>query len=190
MKTRQKKTIQKFIKMIFRMSHIDRWNLMYNLIDENLSQHSFECAIIANYLANIGNLYLNKCYNVEEITLCALFHDVPEVIIGDIATPIKHSTKKIEKIFHHMEREAISSLCDELPRAIKDKYVSYLTQNGLKDEEKVIIKAADKICAYAKAMRECRFGNSDYAKVQYELEQELFLMDLDEIEYIFHKGDE
>ena len=49
-----------FFAMMSRMKYIDRWALMRNSRQENLSEHSLEVSMIAHALAVIGNTCLGK----------------------------------------------------------------------------------------------------------------------------------
>ena len=40
-----------FYALLFQMKNIARWGLMYNTRQENLSEHSMECAVLAHALA-------------------------------------------------------------------------------------------------------------------------------------------
>ena len=54
----------KFFAMVSRMKYINRWALMRNTINENISEHSLEVAFIAHALALLGNKRLGKSYKV------------------------------------------------------------------------------------------------------------------------------
>ena len=45
-----------FFAMLSRMKYIDRWGLMRNTRQENLSEHSFETAVLAHALATLRNV--------------------------------------------------------------------------------------------------------------------------------------
>ena len=49
-----------FFAMISRMKYIDRWALMRNEHRENLTEHSFEVAVISHALAEIGRKRFGK----------------------------------------------------------------------------------------------------------------------------------
>ena len=78
----------KFFAFTSRLKYINRWALMRNTTYENLSQHSGEVAAIAHALAVIGNKRLGKNYNAERAALLGLYHDTPEIITGDMPTPV------------------------------------------------------------------------------------------------------
>ena len=58
-----------FFAMISRLKYIDRWALMRNTHEENLSEHCMETACIAHALAVIGNRRFGKYYNAERAAL-------------------------------------------------------------------------------------------------------------------------
>jgi 5'-deoxynucleotidase len=88
-----------FFAMISRMKYIERWALMRNSIHENIAEHSLEVAMIAHALCLIGNKRLGKNYNAEHAAVIALYHDAPEIITGDMPTPVKYFNKEIRSSF-------------------------------------------------------------------------------------------
>jgi 5'-deoxynucleotidase len=52
-----------FYAILSRMKNINRWGLMRNTRQENLSEHSLEVAFIAHCLALIGNKRLGKSFS-------------------------------------------------------------------------------------------------------------------------------
>ena len=100
----------KFFAMISRMKYINRWALMRNTINENISEHSLEVAFIAHALALLGNKRLGKHYNAERAALLAMYHDTTEINTGDllrmlregIRESIPHKSPAVD-IFHPSE---------------------------------------------------------------------------------------
>ena len=60
---------------------------MRNVFYENLSQHSNEVAAIAHMLALIGNKRFGKSYNADRAAVLGVYHDMPEILTGDMPTP-------------------------------------------------------------------------------------------------------
>ena len=79
-----------FFAFTSRTKYINRWALMRNTRYETLSEHSAEVSQLCYALAVIGNEYLDKNYNCERAALLGLYHDVPEIITGDLPTPVKY----------------------------------------------------------------------------------------------------
>lgn len=149
-----------FFALMFRMKHIDRWALMRCNAKENLAEHSLEVAIIANALANIGNIYFGKHYNCDSIALKAMFHDATEIMTGDLPTPIKYYNSDIRNAYATVEKCAQEKVLSLLPTELSEEYKNVFE---LTKEEKTIIKAADKLCAYIKCVNEERSGNIEFS---------------------------
>ena len=61
---------------------------MRNNVPENLMEHSFQVAVIAQALALIKNKKFGASVDVDKVVSVALFHDAGEVFTGDMPTPI------------------------------------------------------------------------------------------------------
>lgn len=163
-----------FFAMISRMKYINRWGLMRNTREENLSEHSGETAVIAHALALIGNQRLNKNYNPERAALLALYHDSPEIITGDLPTPIKYHSRNIKSAYDDVEGIAKARLIRMLPEDLKDEYNSILNMTEAEDKElKPLVKAADKLSAVIKCIEEAKSGNREFEKAEHALRDTL-----------------
>lgn len=77
-----------FFAYLARMKLIQRWGLMRNSNHENIQEHSLQVAIVAHGLAIIKNELFGGHINPERTLALGAFHEVSEVITGDLATPI------------------------------------------------------------------------------------------------------
>ena len=150
-----------FFAMLFRMKYIDRWALMRYTRKETLAEHSLETAFIAHALAVIENRRFGGCLNPEKAALLALFHDAPEIITGDLPTPIKYYNPEMKNAYGEIEKAASERLLGLLPEDLKKDYTE-LFYNNNKELQK-IVKAADKISALIKCRDELSLGNRDFA---------------------------
>lgn len=150
-----------FYAVLFRMKYIERWALMRNTGKENLSEHSLETAFIAHALALISNKRLGKNLNPERAALLALFHDTPEVITGDLPTPVKYYNSDISGAYKKIEKEAVKKLISLLPEDLKPEFEGVYYDRD--PELCEIVKAADKISALIKCLEEMHMGNSEFA---------------------------
>ena len=139
---------------------------MRNTQYETLSQHSHEVATIAFALAQIGNKRLGKSYNAERASLLGLYHDVPEIITGDMPTPVKYYSEDMRSTFKQIEDNACDTLLDMLPDDLKEDYISLFKPEEEDAELWKLVKAADKISAYIKCIEERKAGNSEFSEAE------------------------
>lgn len=149
-----------FYSVLLRMKYIDRWALMRNLRKENLSEHSLEVAYITHALCIIENKRLNNPVNTEKAVLCALYHDAPEVLTGDMPTPVKYYDGEISSAYKKIEDIAKNKLVEMLPSDFADDFCDIFKPDQKTEK---IVKAADKLSAYIKCIEETENGNKDFA---------------------------
>lgn len=152
----------KFFAVISRMKYINRWSLMRNTIPENISEHSIETAFIAHALALLRNKRFGGNINAERCALIAIYHDVSEIITGDLPTPVKYYNKDIKSAYGEIENNALDQLLSYLPDDLKEEYRAVFFAGEEDRELWTLVKAADKISALIKCVEERRMGNSDF----------------------------
>lgn len=146
--------------MLFRMKYINRWSLMRCAMNETLTQHSLETAFIAHALAVITNEKLGGNINADRTAVIAMFHDAPEILTGDLPTPVKHGSKSIESAYSEIEKEAIDTFVNMSPDFMKQTVEGIFSET---DKEILkLVKAADKISALIKCYDEKRAGNGEF----------------------------
>jgi 5'-deoxynucleotidase len=169
-----------FFAFINRIGYINRWGLMRNTSYENLKEHSYDVAVIAQGLALIGNAKFNKNYDVNKITVGAMFHDVNEALTGDLPTPVKYANDEIESAYKKIEDQAVQNILDMQDDLIKDHYIGYFNPSK---EDRKIIKAADKISALIKCQEEKDKGNNDFNRAYEATKKSIEKSDLEEVKY-------
>lgn len=169
-----------FFALVFRQRYIKRWGLMRNVNDESLSEHSAQVAMIAHALALIGNKYFGKSYDLGDITTAALYHDATEVYTGDMPTPVKYFTTEMRSNYKEIEENALSVLISHLPENMREEYKAILDYPG---EYEIIVKAADKLCAYIKCIEEVKCGNSEFVSAKDSTFESMKKMNCPELEY-------
>lgn len=156
--------MSKFFAIISRMKYINRWGLMRNTINENISEHSLETAFIAHLLAVLRNKRHGGDVDAERCALLAMYHDVSEIITGDLPTPVKYYNKTIKDAYSIVEKNAENQLLSYLPDDIRDVYSDLIGHKESDKELWTLIKAADKISALIKCTEELSMGNKDFEK--------------------------
>ncbi len=154
-----------FFAYMARMRHIKRWGLMRNTFSENDQEHALQAAMIAHALATIENTRYGGHLDAEKIATLAIFHDAGEVITGDLATPIKHFNPDVKEAFNRLENIARDKLLKMLPEDLQEAYEPFLMPDETGDAWRVV-KAADRICAYAKCLEEIKAGNWEFSKAR------------------------
>ena len=141
-------------------------------------EHSWEVAVITHTLALIKNRYFDGQVEANAVATAALYHDVTEVITGDLPTPIKYHSPAILGAYKQIEQQAETELLNLLPDALRDDFRSLIQHERLPESHQQIIKAADKIFAYLKCQAELKAGNTEFemaaeqlAKNIHELQQ-------------------
>lgn len=172
-----------FFAYLSRMKLIQRWGLMRNTLPENIQEHSLQVAIIAHGLAVIRNKKFNGTLNPERVVTLAVFHEVEEVITGDLATPIKYFNPEIKKAFSNIEEVAKRKLFNMLPHALQEEYEYIFFKKDSDLEHWKVVKAADKICAYIKCLEELKAGNQEFSKAKSAIEKEIEKFNLPEVKY-------
>jgi 5'-deoxynucleotidase len=172
-----------FFAYLSRMRLIQRWGLMYNVHQENIQEHSMQVCLIGHMLAEIKNRMFEGEVDPARVVVLAMFHDVSEVITGDLPTPIKYFSPQIKKAYKEIEQVANERLFQFLPDALKDAYDSVLFPQETDGAEWVIVKAADKISAYLKCLEELKAGNQEFAKASEVLLRTIEEMDFPEVRY-------
>lgn len=149
-----------FFALIGRMRHITRWALMRNTEPETIEDHSYQTAVLAHALCTIGVRRYGEKLDPQRACLLALYHDAPEILTGDMPTPVKYRNPSIREAYGEIEKEAVDVLLGMLPDDLQPDY-SFL-KSGESEPEWVYVKAADTLSAYLKCRSEERNGNREF----------------------------
>ena len=166
-----------FFAMLSRMKNIRRWALMRNTRSENICEHSHEVAVVAHALALMTNRHYGGQLDVNRCVLLAVYHDVPEILTGDMPTPVKYYNPAIREAYRQVEQSACDKLLEMLPEDLREDYSSLLLSEDESPEWR-IVKAADKISALIKCIEELSQGNREFASARRATEQAICEMGL------------
>ena len=171
-----------FFAFTSRTKYINRWALMRNTRYETLSEHSAEVAQLCYALAVIGNQRLGKEYNCERASLLGLYHDTPEIITGDLPTPVKYYSKETKDAYKSVEKNATKQLLSMLPEDLLPSYDSLFKKKNEDKELWKLVKAADKISGYLKCVEERKAGNSEFCEAEDKLLKSIEKNELEEVQ--------
>lgn len=172
----------KFFAYLNRMKYIKRWSLMRSIREENIMEHSQQVAVISHALALINNKIYNGNVNVNKVVLLAQYHEVGEVITGDLPTPIKYFNPEIKTAYKDLEKKACERILNMLPEVFREDYKELVLPNEDSYEYK-LVKCADRLAAYLKCVEEVKAGNSEFKKAKNSIGSELKKCGVKEVEY-------
>lgn len=176
-----------FFAYIFRMRYIARWALMRNTRVENVEEHSYEVAVLAHALAVIGRDVLGRDIDPNAVAAAALFHDAPEIITGDMPTPIKYYNPELKHAYKQVEAVAQNKLLSMLPPELVPAYEPLVRESD--DTIRTYVKAADKLAAWLKCQEELKAGNTEFKRAAGETLAGLEAMGMAEVSYFMeHLG--
>lgn len=176
-----KKKSYHFFAYMSRMRFIQRWALMRNSFAENVQEHSHTVAILAHALAVIRNRYFGGDVDEGSVAVAALYHDAPEILTGDMPTPIKYHNPAIRDAYRQVEQVAEEKLLDMLPEDLRPGYRAALSPAA--ETVQVLVRAADKLSAYIKCVEELKAGNDEFKKAAQQTMEALEAMELPELGY-------
>ncbi|HTN33104.1 MAG TPA: 5'-deoxynucleotidase [Marinobacter sp.] len=172
-----------FFAYVSRLRWIKRWGLMRNAIEENVATHSWEVATLAHALALIRNRHFGGEVNPDRVAATALYHDATEVITGDMPTPVKYHSQVMRQAFGDIEHKAEVELLALLPDDLQSDFAPYLQESRLPEEERELIKAADRLSAWLKCRAEIHAGNKEFEPAERQIRGRLEEGMLPEVEY-------
>jgi len=172
-----------FFAMLARMKYINRWALMRNIQDESICQHSMETAAFAHALALIKNKYFGGDLNADRAAVFALYHDMPEIITGDLPTPVKYFNDDMKEVYSKVEESACTKLLSMLPDELKEDYSPLFFKEEKDEYLWKIVKAADKISALTKCLEEKKAGNREFESALTSTKKSIREMKMEEADY-------
>ena len=174
-----------FFAYIFRMRYIARWALMRNTRTENVEEHSYEVAVLSHALSVIGRDVFQKDLDPDKTASAALFHDAPEIITGDLPTPIKYFNPGIKTAYQQVEAVAQDKLLSMLPPELVDAYEPLVREAD--PEVRRYVKAADKLAAWLKCQEELKAGNAEFRRAADETLTTLRAMGMEEVDWFLDR---
>jgi len=169
-----------FFALISRMKNIARWSLMRNTFPDNVQEHSHMAAVLAHALAVIRRDVLGGTADPEKAATAALYHDAPEILTGDLPTPVKYYNDEIRRAYKQVEATACEKLIGLLPVEMQPAYREAMLPD---DETERLVKAADKLSAYIKCLEELRAGNDEFRLASEQTREALEQMHMPEVDY-------
>jgi 5'-deoxynucleotidase len=182
-----------FFAMMQRMRFIRRWPLMRNTLAENLQEHSLQVAVTAHALAVLRRTRFpvgpdgapRVLPDPDRCAAMALYHDAPEILVGDLPTPIKYFNPEINRAYKDVEGVATRKLLAMLPDDLRPSFAPLLDPDRSDPavaEAAALVKAADRLCAYTKCLEEGAAGNTEFRTAAKAIEATVRAIGLPEVD--------
>lgn len=176
-----------FNALVSRMKYIRRWSLMHAARPETLSEHTAETAILAHTLCLIAQQVTGTPVRAETVAVAALYHDAPEIMTGDMPTPVKYKNERLRSAYKALEAESANQMLELLPPALRPAMGGYLTGRALTEAEQRLLKAADRLSALIKCTEEVQAGNREFASALEQQKAALAAMHCPEADYFLER---
>ena len=142
-------------------------------------------AVLAHALAAIGREVFHKEVEPDKAATAALFHDAPEIITGDMPTPIKYYNPDIKTAYKQVEAVAQDKLLSMLPPELVPAYAPLVRESG--EGVRRYVKAADKLAAYIKCVEEGKAGNTEFNKAAEQTLSALKELEMEELDWFMER---
>lgn len=174
-----------FNALLGRMKYITRWSLMHCARAESLSEHTADTALLAHTLCLIAQHCTGTGAGIrpDTVATAALYHDAPEILTGDLPTPVKYKNDALRTAYKALETESARAMAQLLPAELAPAAQGYLTGAVLSPAEQKLLKAADRLSALLKCIEESQGGNREFDAARAQQETALRAMHSPEADY-------
>ncbi|HIY11777.1 MAG TPA: 5'-deoxynucleotidase [Candidatus Anaerofilum excrementigallinarum] len=172
-----------FSALLGRMKYIHRWSLMRAARTESLAEHTAETAQLAHLLCLIARRITGAQVRPKTVAVAALYHDAPEILTGDLPTPVKYRSQAMREAYDTLEAESIVTLRAALPGPLEEELAPYLSGGLLTEKERQLLKAADRLSALIKCMEEAQNGSREFSAALAQQKAALAAMGCAEADY-------
>lgn len=176
--------MEKFYAYLDRMKFIRRWQLMRSTREENIMEHSHSVAVLTHALCAVERGVFGGEVDSEKAVLYALYHELSEVMTGDLPTPVKYFNVSIHGEYEKLETLAVEKIEKTLPPEMRGELSPYLEADKASEEYK-FVKAADKLSAYLKCLEELRSGNNEFLQAEKSIYSALLGLKMRSVDYFF-----
>lgn len=153
--------IHAYFRSLNELERIIRCPGKFKFEEHSVSAHSWKVVQYAKTLADIEekNGVTVDWKKLYEITSS---HDYGEIFIGDIKTPVKHSSMELRKLIQQVEEGMVQHFIEEhIPEEFKAIFRQQLREGKDESVEGLILEVADKMDQVYEAFAELQRGNTE-----------------------------
>ncbi|GGF81144.1 hydrolase [Paenibacillus albidus] len=127
-----------------------------------VAAHSWKVVQYAKTLADIEEKHGGVVIDWKKLYEITSSHDYGEIFIGDIKTPVKHSSPELRVLIQQVEEGMVNHFIEEhIPEEFKGIFHNQLREGKDDSIEGLILEVADKMDQVYEAFSELQKGNSE-----------------------------
>ena len=178
---RYDKNSQKYLLQLQRLCFCMRWNRYRRLFPISVMAHQ-AVVMYLSYCIAIQEKLPKK--QVEDMMLKAIYHDVPEIITGDVVSPTKTAVDGLKEVLGRVEEQMVE---EDLFVYLDQDYENFVSpyildpfswENGKK------VKYCDILSAYIESLCEKDYGNTIFFPIEEKVASWCDKIDSEAVKYI------
>lgn len=156
--------LTEYIYLIRSLKHARRWNRMNRFIESSVLAHIFLVAVLvvifSETLSGRLNDFRTKHARFRAI-LWGLFHDLPEMLTGDLITPVKEIIdRNAPDLLQQVQCDLIAEMSERLPDPLRQRIEAGRLLAEPSKDSPFSIASLVKDCDTLAALLECAFEKS------------------------------
>lgn len=153
--------IHKFFMSLNDLERIIRCPGRFKFEEHNVAAHSWKVSQYALIFATIEEKN-GATIDWKSLYEKTINHDYGEVFIGDIKTPVKHSSPELKEMIAHVEDKMIEDfITREIPDDFKAVFKDRLKEGKDATIEGQLLEFTDKLDQFYESFAELKRGNND-----------------------------
>jgi putative hydrolases of HD superfamily len=153
--------IHTYFRSLNEMERIYRCPGKFKFEEHTVAAHSWKVVQYAKTLADIEEKH-GAQINWKKLYEITSSHDYGEIFIGDIKTPVKHSSMELRKLIQQVEEGMVNNFIEEhIPEEFKPIFRNQLREGKDDSIEGLILEVADKLDQVYEAFAELQRGNTE-----------------------------
>ncbi|WP_151732846.1 YfbR-like 5'-deoxynucleotidase [Paenibacillus tengchongensis] len=153
--------IHKYFRSLSDLERIIRCPGRFKFEEHSVAAHSWKVVQYAKTLADIEERH-GAVIDWKKLYEITSSHDYGEIFIGDIKTPVKHSSLQLRSLIQQVEEGMIDNFIkDHIPDEMKEIFYHQLREGKDDSVEGRILEVADKLDQVYEAFAELQRGNTE-----------------------------
>ncbi|CAM3535867.1 MULTISPECIES: YfbR-like 5'-deoxynucleotidase [Saccharibacillus] len=153
--------IHRYFRSLDGLERIIRCPGKFKFEQHSVAAHSWKVVQYAKTLADIEEQH-GAVIDWKKLYEITSSHDYGEIFIGDIKTPVKHSSPELRQLIQQVEEGMIAHFIEEnIPEDFKPTFRRQLREGKDDSIEGLILEVADKMDQVYEAFAELQKGNTE-----------------------------